>query len=378
MNEKWVTIYTFYDILEGKELEAILKDNSILAKLISRQDSAFDGVFKQSVGEGIIQVREESVTKANEIINDFKKHREEIAKAAEEESKVFKDRAYKEVHDKNKNLYSSIKIIFIILLIGLAVFAAKNLFMPERLSGYKELINEYKKAIRINPNDATAYENLGYVFFQLGYYHRAVPYYKKAINIKPDSIRYSGLGASYAEAGNFKEAISALKKAIELDSKGELNYINLGKAYREIGEYQLAISNFQEALRLNPKNASAYNGLSAVYYYIKDFNKMLEYSLKEIELNPKSHSGYYNSGLAYLKLKSYRDAIVYFEKAIANDPKYAEAYFNLGVIYKEMGDKTLLRKQYDKLLELNRKDLADRIANRIEGVEYPSKHIIKF
>lgn len=244
MEKKWINIYTFFDILEGGELESILKENNIPANLISRQDSAFDEIFKHSYGEGIIQVREDDVKKAKKIADDFKKRREAITKATKEESRKYKAEIRTGVGQKNKSLYSTITIISIIILVGLIAFIAKNFFMLEGISNYKELINKSKEAIRINPNDAVAYENLGYVFSQLGYYGRAASYYKKAIKIKPDSIRYSGLGSSYLAAGNFKEAILALKRAVELNSKDELNYINLGKAHSKTGEYKLVLCKF--------------------------------------------------------------------------------------------------------------------------------------
>lgn len=371
MGEKWVMIYTFFDILEGKELESLLKGNNIPTNLISRQDSAFDGLFKHSIGEGIIQVREDYVIKAKTIVDDFKKNREQITKTTGEESKAYKAKIYKRVWQKSKRLYS---IIPIIMLVGLVIFIIKNIFIPEGISNYKELINRSKKAIRINSNDVTAYETLGYIYCQLGQCNKAIYYYKKVATIRPDYYSYANLGSAYLTAGNFKEAVSILQKSKELNPKYELSYINLGKAYREMGKYDLAINTFQEVLSINPTNVDAYYGLSSVYYHLKDFSKMLNYSLKTIELDPKSYDGYYNAGLANFRLKSYQEAINHFERAIANNPNYALAYFYLGMIYREQGDKDSMHRQYNKLLELNRKDLA----NELKGVEYPSRHPLYF
>jgi hypothetical protein len=71
--EKWITVYKFYDVLTGQRLEKILKENNIPVSIISRQDSAYDGIFKSSIGEGILQVREDYVKKAEQIIAEFEK-----------------------------------------------------------------------------------------------------------------------------------------------------------------------------------------------------------------------------------------------------------------------------------------------------------------
>ena len=71
--EKWVTIYKFYDVLLGQQLEKILKENNIPVSIISRQDSAYDGIFKSSIGEGILQVKDDYAKEAKQIIAEFEK-----------------------------------------------------------------------------------------------------------------------------------------------------------------------------------------------------------------------------------------------------------------------------------------------------------------
>ena len=71
--EKWVTIYKFYDVLLGQQLEKILKENNMPVSIISRHDSAYDGIFISSIGEGILQVKDDYVKEAKQIIAEFEK-----------------------------------------------------------------------------------------------------------------------------------------------------------------------------------------------------------------------------------------------------------------------------------------------------------------
>ncbi len=73
--KKWVRVYKFFEGLQGEELGAILKENNISARIISRSDSAFDGIFKPSIGEGIIEVMEDYVEQAKRIIADYEKQK---------------------------------------------------------------------------------------------------------------------------------------------------------------------------------------------------------------------------------------------------------------------------------------------------------------
>ena len=89
---------------------------------------------------------------------------------------------------------------------------------------------------------------------------------------------------------------------------------------------------------------------------------MLEYAKRAIELSPEgATAGYLNAGLAYFSQKLYKEALPYFEKAATLDPKYALSHYYLGAVYKELGNEKLMKQQYNKLIELNRSDLADRL-----------------
>lgn len=71
--KNWVAVHKCFDILEVQELEQILKDHNIPVVVVSRQDSAFDGLFKASIGEAVLQVREDYEDEAKRLIADFKK-----------------------------------------------------------------------------------------------------------------------------------------------------------------------------------------------------------------------------------------------------------------------------------------------------------------
>ena len=66
----WIKVYKFFDKLQADELENILTDNNIPARCIFRHDSAFPGVFKPSIGEGVIEVKETYVEQARRIIDE--------------------------------------------------------------------------------------------------------------------------------------------------------------------------------------------------------------------------------------------------------------------------------------------------------------------
>jgi uncharacterized Ntn-hydrolase superfamily protein len=79
-------------------------------------------------------------------------------------------------------------------------------------------------------------------------------------------------------AGNTENAISTLRKAIELNSNSDDAYFELGMMYMKIGEERKAIDAFKHALQINPKMKVLINQLSKLgeFKISKEFIKKIK------------------------------------------------------------------------------------------------------
>jgi tetratricopeptide (TPR) repeat protein len=78
-------------------------------------------------------------------------------------------------------------------------------------------INQYQEAIRFNPDDADAHENLGIALKRRGEFGEAILQFREAIRIKPDHVdAHYNLGASLINQGQVDEAISEFQEALRL------------------------------------------------------------------------------------------------------------------------------------------------------------------
>ena len=113
-----------------------------------------------------------------------------------------------------KYLLHVLIISFVFLLVPTACINRKveehfNLGNAYYESGkWKEAIESYKQAIRIDPDFAYAHNNLGLAYDELDKYEEAIESFKLAIRIDPDdaSAHYN-LGTVYSESGMYKKAI---------------------------------------------------------------------------------------------------------------------------------------------------------------------------
>ena len=77
-----------------------------------------------------------------------------------------------------------------------------------------------KRALKLKPDCAEVWNNLGNVLKEKGQIENAIENYKKAIQIKPDYAEaWNNLGSSLFEQNRFKDAIEHYRHALKLKSR---------------------------------------------------------------------------------------------------------------------------------------------------------------
>jgi tetratricopeptide (TPR) repeat protein len=204
------------------------------------------------------------------------------------------------------------------------------------------------------PQYAAAHNNLVVAHIEKGQFDLAIQDFNKAIELDPkDAAAYNNLGAAYHDKGQFDLAIQELSKALELDPKYASAYFNRGLAYADKGQLDLAIQDYGKAIELDPRRADVYNNLAGAYHAKGQLDLAIQDLIKAIEVDPKYADAYNNLGAAYIEKGQLDLAIQDCSKAIELDPKFAAAYHNRGLAYKAKGLSALAQKDFDKAIELD-------------------------
>jgi protein O-mannosyl-transferase len=91
-----------------------------------------------------------------------------------------------------------------------------------RQGDMQKAVDEFKKAIGINPNYADAYHNLGNTYQQMGQNDLAIENYQKAVSINPQLWQsYQNMAAIYFNQGQYDLALENIKKALEVNPNDE-------------------------------------------------------------------------------------------------------------------------------------------------------------
>jgi tetratricopeptide (TPR) repeat protein len=116
---------------------------------------------------------------------------------------------------------------------------------------WNEALNAYNKAIELNPNDASAYNNRGLAYDNLDKNDLAIADYSKAIELNPEyGDAFNNLGKTFSRVGNYHRAILYYDRAIELNRKDADAYYNRGDAFSRLGNSKYANEDLKIAAKL--------------------------------------------------------------------------------------------------------------------------------
>ncbi|MDH7601032.1 MAG: tetratricopeptide repeat protein [Armatimonadota bacterium] len=130
---------------------------------------------------------------------------------------------------------------------------------------WRSSISLFTQALKVDPTNALAYNNLGNALVDLGEFSRAIDCYHKALRYRPEyaDARYN-LAEAYRQSGAIDKAITEYKRVIAMYPRYIKARNNLGSVYALQGKYDLAIEQFRAVLRIDPQNASARSNLKNV------------------------------------------------------------------------------------------------------------------
>ncbi len=166
-----------------------------------------------------------------------------------------------------------------------------------------------RSAIRKNPENAAAHNNLGNILSLQGKGDEAIREYQKAVS----NILYA---------------------------TPEYGYYNMGREYARRKELSKADLMYRRAIALNTSFAEAYRGLAMVQYEQGQGKEAIRTLERLVEISPSHARGWIDLGAMYLRFDRHQEALEAFRNAMSNtdDPALraeVAGYINLLVVPKK-------------------------------------------
>ena len=121
-----------------------------------------------------------------------------------------------------------------------------------------------KKLLKENPKIVFLYNLLGLILSEQRKINEAISCYSKGIKVDPNyAMNYNNLGQLYFKhkPNLFQKVEIFYKKSISLDKKIPEPHVNLGNLYSFLNNYDEAIKYHKKAIETNPKFQYPYHGI---------------------------------------------------------------------------------------------------------------------
>ena len=142
-------------------------------------------------------------------------------------------------------------------------------------------------------------------------------------------MAHSNLGAILNRRGEFAEAESHLRQAVEIKPKFAESWLNLGKAREGQGDLEEAIEYYTRATTENTALAAAWNGLGAAQGMKGDFAASEGSLLKALELDPNFAMAHSNMATLYAAQGKLAEAATGYREAVRLDGSLIQVRENL-------------------------------------------------
>lgn len=149
----------------------------------------------------------------------------------------------------------------------LALDAGVNSRPDEQLEHLKALVSEY-------PNDERAHGLLGNLLMGRQEWKAAIEQYRRAIEINPDySPPYNQLGYALRNLGEYAEAAKAFDTYTKLIPDEPNPYDSYAELLMKMGRFAESIEKYKKALEINPNFAPSYLGMANDYIFLGKGNE---------------------------------------------------------------------------------------------------------
>jgi TolB-like protein/Tfp pilus assembly protein PilF len=182
---------------------------------------------------------------------------------------------------------------------------------------------EYRRALELSPNYATAHHWYGELLVQLGRFDEAFEHYRVALEVDPLSPAISSdLGISLYYARRYDRAVAALQRTIQADPKFSRSYHYLARVHAQEGRYLEALDQHQKGWLIAGEDPAgvarrvaalqeAADGSGAVGFWRKSLDL-------ELQKTTRSSEWAHDVALLYARLGDKDQAFSWLERAYAD------------------------------------------------------------
>jgi len=233
---------------------------------------------------------------------------------------------------------------------------------------FDKAIEEYEKALELDPNYGYALNSFAYMYSDMGEYEKSIEYFKRYASINPnDANPVDSVAELYFRMGRLDEAVAKYKEVLEIRPDFFQTYWRIGYIYALKENYQQALEWFERDIAAAPTPGARRTGYfwkAVLHYWLGNLDQSLNDSRILFELAEATGS---SSGKSEAEVMR---GFCYFDRS---DFEQARKQFHLwhDIRSKSAGNELEFRIFFDLFLGLLdlKEGKIDSARSRVEEIE---------
>jgi tetratricopeptide (TPR) repeat protein len=204
------------------------------------------------------------------------------------------------------------------------------------------------------------YRSRSNAYYSLGLYDEAISDLKKILQLNNDDHTALNYLIDYADKlGRLQEAIDFIEKEAKISKDNAGIYTEIGNKFLAAKNYENARLFYNKTLEINPNDTNAYRNLGMVEEAGEHLDEAMKFYTRALELslgqNEKPATNYNDIGNIYFAKNDFENARAQYDNAISHDPEFYYAYYNLGYLTERLNQTDEAIGYYNKALQINPK-----------------------
>jgi len=199
--------------------------------------------------------------------------------------------------------------------------------IENRAKEYNKAKGDFTKAIKLDHSFYRAYYKRGFVKYKLGDLKGAVKDCNKAVRVHPCDTTYRSLGVLRVWMKQYKPALEAFNKSIELNPVYIDAYIRRARVEDHLKDYAASYRDLTKAIEIDTMYDEGLVERANMKEDIWEYASAIDDCNKAIALNRYNPQAFINRGWEKFMLRNdYDGAIADFNEALKLAPEFALAY----------------------------------------------------
>jgi tetratricopeptide (TPR) repeat protein len=190
-----------------------------------------------------------------------------------------------------------------------------------RQSLWQDEINILMKLTVVWPRNAPIYNHMGKAWLELDNSENALAAFTKAVALDPNyPSAFENLARTNLRLSKWQTAIDNANSSLKLDDKREVAFYHRGYAFMQLGKTDDALRDLNKAIELDPEFRAAYEDRADLYTARNQIDLALKDFEKAVSMPSRTAETFRVRGRIEEHRKRFDDAITFYNKALEVEP----------------------------------------------------------